>query len=67
MAAKRFRTWTEEEMEQLLRDKVSKFTNEVLKFMIFDLFYVQITGICNILQWSRKLTSVYCSVLRWEV
>ena len=58
MAAKRFQTRTEEEIEQLLRDKRSKSTNvvfnEVLSFewtfMICDLFYMKITGICNILQ-----------------
>ena len=59
MAAKRFETRTEQ-IEQLLHDKSSKSTNKatdnaartlsLLTLMIWDLFYMQITGICNILQ-----------------
>ena len=45
MAAKRFQTRTEKGMEQFLRDKNSKSTNKIC-----DLFYMQIDGICNILQ-----------------
>ena len=47
MAAKWFQTKTEEEIEQLLRDQSSKSTNKATHN---DLFYMQITGICNILQ-----------------
>ena len=54
MASKRFQTRTEEEIEQVLRDKSWKSTNEVfnefLTFVICDLIYMQIIGICNILQ-----------------
>ena len=63
MAAKRFQTLNEEEIEQLLRDKSSKSTNEVfnevltfviLTFMTCDLLYMQTTGICNILQYNNN-------------
>ena len=39
MAAKRFQRKREEEIEQLLRDKTSKSTNEVLTFAIWINIY----------------------------
>ena len=69
MAAKRFQTRTEEELEQLLRDKIPKSSNEVLTlwfeltFFISDLFYMQITGICKL---CNKVISWHpCIVLFW--
>ena len=60
IAAKRFQTRSEKEIEQLLRNKILKSTNEdineVLTFelilKICDIFYIQITGICIILHQS---------------
>ena len=63
MAAKRFKTRFEEEIEQLLRDKNSKYTkelfnevfNEILTFVISDLFYMQITGTFHVREhWGSR-------------
>ena len=73
MVATRFQTRNEEEIEQLLRDKSSKSTNEVfnevLKFMIYDLFYTLITEMCKhfALKSLADIRSLYCSILSCTV
>ena len=81
MAAKRFQTRTEEEIEQLLHDKRSKSTNKAtnkakskiwtkanLANLQTELRKQTLTPSSgNVLQLSLRLTSVYCSISSWKV
>ena len=61
MAAKRFQTRTEEEIEQLQYDKRSKSTNKVTDNAVRTL-----REFCkeqNLDESSQELASVYCSIL----
>ena len=71
MAAKRFQTRPEEEIEKLLRDKSSKSTNMATHNAVKTLTdFCKGQNLDESVQEStksRKLTSVYCSILSWEV
>ena len=74
MAAKQFQTRSEEENEQLLHDKRSKSTNKTTNNAVRTLRdFCKAQNLDKSYQEFSKtdlnslLTSMYCSVLSWEV